>query len=402
VRVPARVAPKPSRVVARRRAGRGFGLVAFVAVCGATGTAAAADFSVQPQYTQEVEFDTNPLLAPKGGKTLYGTVAMPELTLSRNTDSSSVSFDNRLDISRDNLPSFSSSDLHSTLFGKQSWEISYFSMSAKLDYDTTRNSEFSNSGVNVAGVRHTGVNLAPEFSISLSPRNTFVFDANALIASYGDPRLYQGYVFYGVTPSLQHAFDTKNVGSLILQANHYNTTTGFQNSADTIGPALGVQRKLTQTLTATISGGYQLVKITIPGFGSSSQFQSFYTADLKGTFEYDTLDANSQRQVQPESVGGRLITQTSYGLTETHLFGRGITDNLSINYFTEDYTTPILGNETSFLDVSNKISYRLAKQWVLQGTLRYRREGRFGNYLPADSEATLVNLVFTPPEIDFR
>ncbi len=363
--------------------------------------ARAAEFDVKPKYSQSFELDPNPLLAPAGGKTLYGTVFMPEVTLSRDTADSSISMDTRLDLSRYNLEKFSSSDVHSTIAGKKSWEVSYFTMSGKLDYDTTRSSEFTNSGVNVAGIRHTGFSLAPEYGISLDSRNTFVLDGSASTAVYGDSRIYQNYVTYGLSPTLEHAFDVKDVGELILQTSHYNTTSGFRNSANTIGPAVGWKRQMTPSLSFNASGGYQMVKIDVAGLGTSTQYQSFYSVDVTYKQPRDSFDLTSSRQVQPQS-SGRLITATTFGLSGSHFFTRGITDTVYINYQTSDYTTPLPGNETSFLEASNKVSYQLAKRWVIQPSLRYRREGRVGNYAPAESEALIVTLAFTPPEINFQ
>lgn len=363
--------------------------------------ARAAEFDIKPQYSQSFEVDSNPLLAPSGGKTLYGTVFMPEVTISRSTADSSLSMDNRFDISRYNLDQFSSSDVHSTLAGRKNWQVSYFSMSGKFDYDTTRSSEFNNSGVNVAGIRHTGFSLAPEYGYSLDSRNTLVLDGSASTAIYGDPRRYQNYVTFGLSPTLQHAFDAKDVGELILQMTHYNTTSGFRNSANTIGPAVGWKRQLTRELSVSVSGGYEMEKISVAGLSTSTQFQSFYSLDLNYQKRSDTLDFNSSRQVEPQS-SGRLITATSFGFTGTHAFTRAIADSLLVNYQMSDYTTPLPGNETSFLEASNKLSYRIARRWVLQPTLRYRREGRVGNFEPADSEAMIVTLSFTPPEINFQ
>lgn len=363
--------------------------------------AQAAQFDIKPQYGQSFEVDPNPLLAPTGGKTLFGTVFTPEVTISRSTSDSYISMDNRLELSRYNLDQFSSSDVHSTIAGKKSWRVSYFNMSGKLDYDTTRSSEFTNSGVNVAGIRHTGFSLAPEYGISLDSRNTFVVDGSASTAIYGDPRIYQNYVTYGLSPNLQHAFDFKDIGELILQTSHYNTTSGFRNSANTIGPALGWKRQMTPSLSFNVSGGYQMVKIDVAGIGTSTQYQSFYSVDLTYKHPRDSLELSSSRQVQPQS-SGRLITATTFGLSASHIFTRGITDTLFVNYQTSDYTTPLPGNELSFLEASNKVSYRLAKRWVLQPMLRYRREGRVGNFVPAESEALIITLAFTPPEMNFQ
>ena len=68
----------------------------------------------------------------------------------------------------------------------------------------------------------------------------------------------------------------------------------------------------------------------------------------------------------------------------------------------KDYTTPFFGNESSFLEVSDKVSYQLAERWAIQPTLRYRREGRTGNFIPADSEAVLISFAFTPPDFNFH
>ena len=201
-----------------RSAPSAFVLALAVAVL-APGSAVANPVQAQLKYVQDFEFDTNPLLLPPngsthtgqptGGKTLYGTIAMPELTLSRSTADSTISFDNLFEASRFNLPSYSSLDLHSTLTGKQNWETSYLSLSGKLDSDTTRNSEVNNSGLNVAGIRHLGLSLAPEFGYSLTALDQIVIDASFLNATYGDVALFRNYVDYSVTPSYQHTFDQR-------------------------------------------------------------------------------------------------------------------------------------------------------------------------------------------------
>ena len=363
--------------------------------------ALAADVDITPKYSQSFEVDSNPLLAPSGGKTLYGSVFMPEVTFSRSTGDSNISMDNRLDLSRYNLDQFSSADAHSTIAGKKSWQTSYFSMSGTVDYDTTRTSEFNNSGINVAGIRHTGYSIAPEYGISLDPRDQFVLDANASYAHYDSASYYQDYVSYGLSPTLERAFDAKDTGELILQTSHYNTASGPRNTANTIGPAIGWKRQLTPALSINVSGGYQMVKINISGLESSTQYDYFYNVDVAYKAQRDSFDFTSSRGFQPQS-SGRVTTATSFGFSGTHGFTRRTADTLLVNYEMKDYTTPFFGNESSFLEVSDKVSYQLAERWAIQPTLRYRREGRTGNFIPADSEAVLISFAFTPPDFNFH
>ena len=377
-------------------------------VVGALAPVAAVADPVQAQlkYVQNFELDSNPLLLPPngstrfaqptGGKTLYGTIAMPELTLSRSTADSTISFDNLFEASRFNLPSYSSLDLHSTLAAKQNWETSYLSVSGKLDSDTTRDSELTNSGLNVAGVRHLGVSLAPEYGYSLSARDQIVIDASVQNATYSNLALFRNYLNYSVTPSFQHTFDQRDIGSFIIQASHYNTTSGPQNSADSIGPALGWQRKLTPLISVNASGGYQLVKTKLAFLGSHTQYQSFYNLSVQGTLTTrDTLNLTSTRNVTPQS-SGFLITQTSVALSEIHQFSPWLSHTLKIQYQSSDYSTTIPTYESGYLEASSNLYYNFTQRWSLISTLRYRREQRVDTPVDGTSAAVIISLVFTP------
>ena len=361
----------------------------------------AADFDIKPQYSQSFEVDSNPLLNPNGGQTLFGSVFMPEVTISRSTADSTISMDNRLDISRFNLDQFSSSDVHSTLFGKKSWSSSYFSMSGKLDYDTTRNSEYNNSGINVAGIRHTGLSIAPEYGITLDQRNQLVIDANASNADYANTRIYQNYVIYGFTPSLQHSFDAQDVGELILQTSHYNTTSGLRNTANTVGPALGWKRQMTPLVNVTVSGGYQMVRLDIARIGISTGYDYFYNVDIGYKDRRNTFDLTSSRGVEPQS-SGQVTTATAIGFSGGHTFNETIADKVFVNYEMDDYTNPFPNNKESYIDFYNKLLYQLTDRWQLQPMVEYKREGRFGNINPAHSEAVLISIAYTPADFQFK
>src|ERR1700743_1637587 len=126
-------------------------------------------FTLTGKLGGKFEVDTNPLLHKKDAQTLFGWNSMPELILTGRTPDLTLDVDNVVNDCRFNLNDFDSTDFHNYTSLNYQGEQSYFKLQGGFSYDTTRTSEIGTSGENVAGVRHTGITLSPEFGYNLTP-----------------------------------------------------------------------------------------------------------------------------------------------------------------------------------------------------------------------------------------
>src|SRR5579862_6213433 len=239
----------------RRSTGARLGWVRRYARCSAIGAlmamasvqqARSSDLTLQPKFTESGEVDTNPLLLSSGAKTAIGSITSPEATINDDTPLAHLDLDTRIDFNEYDLPEFSSNDLHTQGHASYKGATSFFGTSAGLDYDTTRTSELTGSGINVAGVRHTGLSFSPQGGFNLSPLDIVSANASYTRAQYSNTLLFTDYDTYSVGPGYQHTFDALNTGTAGLQASRFQTTTGPSITFDTYNPTVGWNRTFTQ------------------------------------------------------------------------------------------------------------------------------------------------------------
>jgi hypothetical protein len=373
-----------------------------------TATPVPVPLSVQGIVSQSFQYDTNPLLTDTGVKAVFGSITQPEVILTGATSVLRLDWDTKLDIRQFDAAHFSSNDVHTTATGTAIGEVTFAKLAMTFDYDTTQTSELLTSGVNVAGIRHTGLTVAPELGAILTETDQFIVDGSFQEGIYADTRIFTNFQSLTLDPSFVHNFTTEDAGSVIVQASHFATTTGAPGSDDSIGGGLGWQRHFSERLLGSISGGGNWNESATGADGpftpavSKSTIGYFYNVGLDFTGELDKIHAAASRGLLPEGVSVEAV-QTSLNLAETHAFTPNLSATVSASYQKNSYTGAEVGNAAAFfggasgsVETDASLQYRLTESLAVSPSFRYRDKDFVNGSPAAASEAVVVTFVFTP------
>jgi len=358
-----------------------------------------SDLSVQTLLKQSFQHDSNPLMVTSGARAVYGSVTSPELIVNSDTASAHADLDSRIDANKFDVKGFDSVDLHSTghlTGGTQTWQSA---MIATLDYDTTRTSEVAASGINVAGVRHTGLSLQPQETVSISQTDQMQMSGSYQRSLYKNLTQYTNYEVYGLSPTYQHGFDELNTGFLQVQAGRYQTISGASITIDNIGPTIGWTRHFSERLNGTASVGEQKMYFRYdPSLRQPDTTSTGKTYGLTLNFQgqQDTMQFGVNRQPSPNANGSESET-TTFSLNETHMVTPRLELDLLSSYQSYDYSggTPQSGVQTSYISLAPKLLYHLTQSLSSDVTYQYRRK-EIATGQTAQSNAVMLNLTYKP------
>lgn len=358
-----------------------------------------SDLSGQIMIKQSFQHDTNPLLQASGQKSLSGSVTSPELIVNGDDPTHHADLDNRVDINKFNLTGFSSNDLHSSghlNFTGETWKAG---LAGNFDYDTTRTSEVTASGINIAGIRHTGFGVQPQTSVALSPLDQAQMGASYQRNRYDNLKYYTNYEVYGLTPGFQHAFTPLDNGIVQLQAGRYQTLTGPSITIDNVGPTVGWDKRLSERLTASANvGGQEMMFHYGSGSttGDTSSFGYTFAVSLNFQGQQDTVQLSANRLPSPNANGSESET-TTFSLNEIHLVTPRLELDLLTSYQLYDYSGGAAqsGVQNTYFNAAPKLLYHLTESLSTDLTYQYRRRDVSAGS-SAQSNALMLNLIYKP------
>ena len=388
--------------------------LALLAVAGWGGKAAAdpptsagtsslpvGDIFARVMINESLRHDSNPLLMAAGRKPLSGSVTSPEFIVYGDDPTHHVDLDNRVDVNEFDLRGYSSNDLHSTSHFSATGLTWQAAIQGTVDYDTTRTSEETASGINIAGIRHTGVLLAPQVILNVTPLDQFQLAGTVQRSHYADPRFYTDYDVLSLSPSYQHSFTSLDAGQIMLQASRYETRTGPSITIDNIGPAFGWTRRFSERFSASANVGMQEMMFHygpgIPLRATSSLNYNFgMTIGYQG--QQDSLQFSASRQPSPNANGSESQSM-SVSLNMIHRITPRLEADLATSYQRYDYpgqtgaTQP--GLQSSYLSAAPKVLYHMTDSFSVDLTYQIRqRELASGS--SALSNGVLLNFVYKP------
>jgi opacity protein-like surface antigen len=365
---------------------------------GLSASMAMADgFVVTGKLGGQFEMDSNPLLQKKGEKTLIGWTSTPQILLTGRTPDLSLDFNTRIDDGRFNQSGFNSTDLHN--YGSLTYqgEKYYLKLVGSFDYDTTRTSELVSSGTNVAGIRHTGFSLLPEFGYQLSPVEQIVVSGSYSASFYADTTRFTNYESYGLTPQYQYSFTMRDTGTIGLQSSHFDTLTGLNSEGDSVGPFVGWTHKFSDRFTTKVDVGYHVIHNKSDVDGSSWDQDYFY--DFALTYgepgDPDIATISVQRSLQPQSSAEQ-VTETSINLKETHHFTPRFAAILAGSYHTKSYNVTNIDKQKDYLEGSFALQYNITQELVVGSSYRYRQQTTTGSGGTASGQTVLLTLTYSP------
>jgi hypothetical protein len=377
--------------------------LATLFLCGASHQAAAdppiSDLSAQVMVKESLQHDSNPLLATSGRKSLDGSVTSPELIFNDDSVVSHADLDSRVDVNEFNLKGFSSTDIHSTGHLSQKGEVWQATLAATLDYDTTRTSEATASGINVAGIHHTGLSLQPQATVNITQVDQAQITTSLQQSFYENKQLYTNYEVFGFTPSYQHTFNPLDSGQILLQTSHYQSLAGSSITIDSAGPAFGWNRRFSERLNASANAGLQETSFHYgPGlaFPDTSSLDYNFAVNLGFQGQQDTIQLSFARQLSPNGNGSEAQT-TGFNLNEIHQITTRLEADVQALYYQYSYTGGFAasGSQSAYLSASPKVLYHLTSALSVDVTYQYRQRD-VQNSRGAQANALMLNVIYKP------
>jgi hypothetical protein len=320
-----------------------------------------------------LSWDSNPLLVPTGEKPLFGSITAPEFIISENTPDIHLNLDTLLDENIYDQSAFNSTDLHEALKFSDQVEQWSAGLQSHVDYDTTRTSELTTFGLDLAGVRHFGASLSPEIAFSPTSVDKFSLIGTAAMARY-DNSAFTDYDLFTISPTYSHNFNPLNTGTLSLEGQRYQTASGPGQATDSLGPALGWISALTPTLKVQLEAGVQ--KSEQSGnisTSSDSNWDYIFSADLGYTGEQDTTHLVASRSQYPFANGTETLL-TSFAATEVHTLNPDFALNLAGSYQLAD-DIPVSGINLDYqASASVGLTYHLYEHLDVTSSYQYKDE----------------------------
>jgi len=356
------------------------------------------DLSAQAMVQQSFQHDSNPLLSSSGRKAVNGSVTSPEIILNDDSPVSHADLDSRVDVNEFDVKGFSSTDVHSTGHLNRTGELWQAALAATIDYDTTRTSEANASGINIAGIRHTALSLQPQATVNITPVDQAQIVTSYLRSLYENKNFYTNYETFGVTPTYQHSFTALDSGQVLLQTSRYQTLSGSPVTIDSIGPAFGWNRRLSERLTTAANVGAQETHFHHgPGsqLSDSSSLDYNFALSLGFQGQQDNIQLAFTRQLSPNGNGSESQT-TSLNLTAGHKVTERLETDLQTSYQTYDFTGGVTtGAQSAYLTAAPKLLYHVTEALSVDVTYQYRQRD-VNNGRAAQSNALTLNVIFKP------
>lgn len=352
---------------------------------------------VQIKGSENLTWDSNPLMLPGSQKDLFGSITAPELVLTSKTPTDNFSSDTILDENIFNQSAFNSTDFHEKANLSRQMSQWGAGIQGSVDYDTTRTSEITTYGLDLPYVRHTGLSATPDISYNLTSVDKFIFSATAAKSSY-DNAAFTNYEVFSFNPSYEHNFDPMNKGIFTLNVQRYQTTEGPTNKVDSIGPTVGWETLLTPRFTVKVDGGFQKSMqnstLEVPG---SSSWNYVFDADLNYKGQQNNADLIASRAQYPFANGTDTLL-TSFLAKGTHAINDKIELNAMGNYQFANQPTGLSGTITLDKEygAGGGLTYHLLQHLDATASYEYKNETLIGLPGTINDNVVLVGLAFHP------
>jgi hypothetical protein len=321
-------------------------------------------FTVRTSVTEAADYESNPLLTPQGAKPIYGSISTPQVEVLASTPTQSFDLTALMNANEFNLTHYSSEDGHAVLAYSNTGAIWTEKLGATFDYDTTRSSEETTSGIEVAGIRHAAATLSPEIDYLITPRDRLSVQGSYGATRYSDTQIYTNYIQAAVAPSYTRVLNETDQLSFGLLARRFETRSGPSVQFTDEGATLEWQGQFDPRWT--FDG-------TVGGVHRSSRYAAINSVQIGGATV--SCGANASVQVDGSTVtcvgsqiAGATVWEVTYGLSAIY---KGQTDGAIFSV--SSTPTPLsVRTEAEVTKFSVTGSHQLTPHWELDLSLSYQ------------------------------
>ncbi len=388
------------------------------------GPAHAAEWSALPSVSVRTLYNDNLNLAPGGGASVWGLVVSPDVKFSVDTETLKATGGLNVSFNR--------------YFGEEGLDTNNYDLSLRL----TRRTERDVMGLNVDAIRdstlvselaETGVALAyrqrnlqtatPSWSRALTEA-TFLKASYTFTNVHYDDTAGTRLIDYRdqiASVTLQRAFDERNVGSIAVYGDRFETRPS-QFDATTYGVQVGYEHLFSETLRGSLVVGNRWTRSDVTSnalicdgpiivgicFGTVTQVtldqrfnSSGYTlkALLENRWETDTLSGSLSRDIYPSGIGS-LIETDRLEVAWTKQWSPMLSATLLAAAYQSRYIGgAVIASDSRYYRIRPQVSWRFAENWIMEAGYQYARQKYDTRPLAATANLIYVNVAYTWPKL---
>ncbi len=349
----------------------GFAL-SVLALFSSTPTHAQSNFKIA--LDEKAVWDSNPLMLTSGERDIWGSES--KLTVGYDRQTKKGGIDLSLAAARNifNDGAFNSTDAfwNAGLIKRTTrWEGS---LDTSLAYDTTRTNELTAFGRNIDTERRLHWEVAPALSYTVTPRTTLALNGKWNERRYRGNTFRTDYRTTSLAPSVAYRITPLQTAFLSFQAQRYETTSGNDQTVDSLGPSLGWKYNFLPEFTAGLSMGYWGSKYK--GYGLTNndwEYNPVYGATLSYLGQRNQTEFAVEQMRQPYANG-----------TESEIFSVKVKNKFAITpqwtlnmhavYQDADQPPVSSTNLDSAYEESVSVTYKVFDRWHVSLSQKYRRE----------------------------
>lgn len=319
---------------------------ALLAMLGASGSASAAEWWLEPVVHSQTFYDDNLRLQRETEQSVWSVLVEPRLAGGRRIQRAGIAFDAGAQFRRypgDSELDSNDQDLH--LNSHYLTERSRFGLDLDLVRDTTLTSELEETGFVQVRRRRTSRTLSPSWTYALGPRDTLQLSYRFNSVSYDAPLTeFVDYDYQTLAGTWIRSLDAKNRVHVTGTYSRYEASE-IDATNDTVGIQAGLERRFSERTTATVLAGWrrtdaeflqrQFVEI-LPGIGFFTQTPAdaqstgaLFSAELEHKYPRAVFTANLSRSIDPGAAGSlyqrdQLRLNVRYRIDQRRVAGLGV------------------------------------------------------------------------------
>jgi len=355
----------------------------------------AEGMTFTPSLSQNIVWDSNPLMLTQDVKEIFGESTLPRVAFLHKTQTAKIGLDAWIENSLFNRHAFDSTDYHGVLdLAKETQRLSA-ALRGAVDYDTTRTSELTNAGTQTTLSRHFGYSASPTVAYNLSPLSKVELTGDYTKATY-DKNAYVDYHTLSLSPSYVRAFTELYSGIVALNARRYESDEGRERIVDSIGPVVGVLAKLTPRFSTQFRVGAETSRQTDGGAVTQDwSWSTVFSSDLMYKGDQDTVHFIASRAQQAYGNGSNGLL-TSLDLREERQINENFSANVGLGYQLSNAEKNSGTNLDSRYVGDAGLTYHATSKLDVAASYRYRNESYTDRSEKAEENIARVGLTYRP------
>lgn len=370
----------------------------------------AAEWSAEPSLGVKGEYNSNLLLVAGPQKPVYGHWLSPGVRFAGSTENLEVSGKAAADFVRYyGGVERGLTNLYFPLSVKYGVEKETFGFNGGFTRDNTLMGELLRTGVVLSFTQRNLWNLAPSWTHAFNERLSLQSGYQYSKATYEDgARLgLVDYEVHGGSTGLAYVPTENDNVQVTGTYTYFSAPTAGDLQSQIVGAQVSWSHRFTETLTATVTGGPQLVYSTSDSTGSPERLTDTQrlwvaSANLRKQWDGGFAEFVVGREINPSGFGLLLKTER-VGVTYSQDLTERVTASMNAQVLLASSIAskviPVTFPENRFINVTPRLTWKFHQWWSVEAAYTYsRREVEsFGEH--AFGNAATVMLTYYPPKL---